>query len=119
MKVTLAEIRWFDHLNETTLSILFMYQLKLVCYIILSTFEVRRFLLLTQEYLKEGVCNLSIDEAVQVGIYRNSLLFSLSLLLYKYQVSYLCFPDLSQISKRFLRQMAQPFDKVNLVFLLD
>ncbi|CAH3122190.1 unnamed protein product [Porites lobata] len=33
-----------------------------------------------QEYLKEGVCNLSIDEAVQ-------------------------------ISKRFLRQMAQPFDK--------
>ncbi|PFX15488.1 TFIIH basal transcription factor complex helicase XPD subunit-like isoform X2 [Stylophora pistillata] len=33
-----------------------------------------------QEYLKEGVCNLSIDEAVQ-------------------------------ISKRFLRQMAQPFDQ--------
>ncbi|XP_068684065.1 general transcription and DNA repair factor IIH helicase subunit XPD-like isoform X2 [Montipora foliosa] len=33
-----------------------------------------------QEYLREGVCNLSIDEAVQV-------------------------------SKRFLRQMAQPFDK--------
>lgn len=33
-----------------------------------------------QEYLKDGVCNLSIDEAVQ-------------------------------ISKRFLRQMAQPFDK--------
>ena len=115
----MAEIRWFDHLNETTLSVLFMYQLKLVCYIILSTFEVRRFLLLMQEYLKEGVCNLSIDEAVQVGIYRNSLLFSPLLLLYKYQVSYLCFSDLSQISKRFLRQMAQPFDKVNLVFLLD
>ena len=72
-----------------------------------------------QEYLKEGVCNLSIDEAVQVGIYRNSLLFSPLLLLYKYQVSYLCFSDLPQISKRFLRQMAQPFDKVNLVFLLD
>lgn len=35
-----------------------------------------------QEYLKEGVCNLSIDEAVQ-------------------------------ISKRFLRQMAQPFDKAD------
>ena len=34
-----------------------------------------------QEYLKEGVCNLSIDEAVQVGIYRNSLLFSPLLLL--------------------------------------
>lgn len=25
----------------------------------------------SQEYLKEGVCNLSIDEAVQVGTYRN------------------------------------------------
>ena len=25
MKVTMAEIRWFDHLNETTLSVLFMY----------------------------------------------------------------------------------------------
>lgn len=34
-----------------------------------------------QEYLKDGLCNLSVDEAVQV-------------------------------SKRFLRQMAQPFSRV-------
>ncbi|RMX45958.1 hypothetical protein pdam_00020986 [Pocillopora damicornis] len=41
-----------------------------------------------KEYLKEGVCNVSIDEAVQ-------------------------------ISKRFLRQMAQPFDQVMWEFTKD
>ena len=52
--------------------IFLVYKQNLVYYI-LSTCEIWRVLFLAgwQEYLKEGVCNLSIDEAVQVGTCRN------------------------------------------------